>query len=228
LNTPTPFKPRVSWAALWPGLAIAVALLGFASLAQEAREGGINAMDRLTLSVLRAPGSFATAPPWVQELTRDITALGGFTVLSLLTTFAAAMMLQYRQHRQATVFALTVILSQALTEGLKAIIARPRPTLVSQHDIVYSLSFPSGHTTMSTVVYLTLAAIVCRAMQRSGARALTLGAAISLVFAIGITRIELGVHWPSDVLAGWLLGTAITMIAIRTLNLRNSHAARAN
>lgn len=228
MNPPAKIKTQASRSPLWAWLAIVVALIAFASLAQEAREGGINAFDRLTLSILNAPTSFSTAPPWVQESTRDITALGGFTVLALIATFAAAMMLQYRQRYQALIFVLTVILSQALTEGVKAIIARPRPTLVSQHDIVYSLSFPSGHTTMSTVVYLTLAAIVCRALRRPGARALALGAAICLTLAIGITRIELGVHWPTDVLAGWLLGSAIALVAIKALNQKDYWPARAS
>ena len=211
MKVPVTFKPQTNHYSLWRWLLIALCLVGFAALAKEAHEGGISAIDQLALSLLHTPDTFSANPPWVQVLTRDVTALGGFTVLSLICIFAVALMLVYRQHRQAAVFALTVILSQALTEGLKAMIARPRPVLLSQADIVYSSSFPSGHATMSTVVYLTLAMIICRSSLHPSARALTLGAAIILVLAIGITRIELGVHWPTDVLAGWLLGSAIAL-----------------
>ena len=206
---------------LWRGLPIALGLIGFVALANEAHEGGVNALDQLTLSFLQAPATFSGKPPWMQVLTRDLPALGGFTVLVMVLIFATAMMLIYRQRRQAAIFALTVVLSQALTEGLKTIIARPRPALLSYHDVVYSSSFPSGHATMSTVVYLTLGIIAGRALLRPGARYLVLGAAIALILAIGITRIELGVHWPTDVLAGWMLGSVIALSAITAAKSNN-------
>lgn len=208
------YKPHASRSYIWRGGLSALGLIGFALLAEEAREGGVNPLDQLVLSVLHTPMGGSDMPPWVQVLTRDITALGGFTILAVVSVFATTMMLIYHQRRYAAVFALTVVMAQATTEGLKALIARPRPRLLSHADIVYSSSFPSGHATMATVVYLALAVILCRALQRSGARALALGTAIGLILAIGITRIELGVHWPTDVLAGWLLGSAIAVTAV--------------
>jgi len=196
-------------------LAITAAIGGFAALAAEAREGDVGAVDRLLLLAFRAPGNPAVAigPRWVQESARDITALGGFTVLALVTILATALLVLHGRRRQALVFAASVILAQAASEGLKQFIARPRPELVAHFDLVYSASFPSGHAMMSPVVYLTLATVLASQSKRLSVRVTLLSCAALLVGAIGISRVYLGVHWPTDVLAGWALGSAIAIAA---------------
>ncbi|HEV7158181.1 MAG TPA: phosphatase PAP2 family protein [Caulobacteraceae bacterium] len=196
-------------------LAIAGALVGFAALAAEAREGDIGAVDRTLLLIFRVPGDLADpiGPPWVREAARDLSGLGGFTVLTLVTVFATAMLLMHRRRVQALVFAGAVVLAQGASEGLKHLIDRPRPILVPHLDLVYSSSFPSGHALMSPVVYLTLAAVVAAGAESRRVKAWLLGSAILLVIAIGVTRVFLGVHWPTDVLAGWALGSAIALVA---------------
>ena len=137
--------------------------------------------------------------------------------------FAVVMLLLHGRRRQAMVFAAAAILTQAASEAIKFLIHRPRPALVPHYDIVYSSSFPSGHATMSPVVYLTLAAVLAAGSSSRKVKVLLLGSAALLVVAIGVTRVYLGVHWPTDVLAGWALGSAIALAASYALLLAEPH-----
>ncbi len=206
---------RVEWQVLLGCLMITIAVAGFAALAAEAREGDINAVDRVLLLAFRAPGdlSHEIGPRWLQESARDITALGGFTVTVLVSIFATAMLVLHRRRREALLFAAVVIGTEVASEAIKFLIARPRPVLVPHYDLVYSSSFPSGHAMMSPVVYLTLAAVLAAGTPSRQVRTVLLGSAAFLVVAIGVSRVYLGVHWPTDVLAGWALGCAIALAA---------------
>jgi undecaprenyl-diphosphatase len=211
---------RIEVRLLIVSLAAVVVLAGFAFLAAEVREGDVFAVDRIVLLAFRVPGrlDIAVGPRWLQESARDVTALGGFTVLALVATAAIGHLAMHGRRAQAAVFGATVVFAQAASEVLKHVIGRPRPTLVPQHDLVYSASFPSGHAMMAPVVYLTLAAVVAAGERGSSQKVLLLGSASALVVAIGVTRVYLGVHWPTDVLAGWALGCVIALAA--TLILR--------
>jgi undecaprenyl-diphosphatase len=206
---------RVEARMLVAFMAITLALAGFAALAAEAREGDVSRMDRVILLAFRAPGRLdvAIGPRWLQESARDITALGGFTVLTLIAVAATALLLIHGRRRQAAVFAGTVILAQVASSLLKTFVDRPRPQLVAHLDLVYSSSFPSGHAMMTPVVYLTLAAVLSAGERPVGAKIMLLGGAALLVAMVGISRVYLGVHWPTDVLGGWALGSAIALAA---------------
>jgi undecaprenyl-diphosphatase len=201
-------------------LAVTGALAGFAALTDEVREGGTLGVDRIILLALRVPGHLdvAAGPRWLQEAARDVTALGGFTVLMLISILATAMLLIHGRRLQAAVFAGTVVLAQIVSEGLKLWIDRPRPTLVGHLDLVYSSSFPSGHSMMTPVVYLTLASILAAGERKRGEKVLLVGVAAALTAGVGISRIYLGVHWPTDVLGGWTLGAAMAMAAAFVLH----------
>lgn len=196
-------------------LAIVLAVLGFAALAAEAREGDIFRIDRILLLAFRAPDHLDTpiGPRWVREAARDVTALGGFTVLTLISVCATSMLLVHRRRLQAAVFAGTVIAAQIAATLLKQTVDRARPDLVPHLDLVYSASFPSGHAMMAPVVYLTLAAVLAAGERPRAAKVLLLGGAGLVVVAVGISRVYLGVHWPTDVLGGWALGSAIALAA---------------
>jgi undecaprenyl-diphosphatase len=200
-------------------LCAVVAIAGFAALAAEVREGDIFAIDRTLLLAFRTPGHLGTAigPRWLQEAARDISALGGFTVLTLVTVISALLLYLHRRAAQAAVFLASVVFAQMAAEVVKALIDRPRPTLVPHNDLVYSASFPSGHAVMTPVVYLTLATVVAALEHRRHLKAILPICAALLVLAVGISRVYLGVHWPTDVLAGWALGIAIALAASMVL-----------
>lgn len=205
-------------------LAVAVlggTLWGVLHLGSEIQEGETLAFDRALLFALRTPGDAHSpiGPRWVQESARDITALGGFTVLTLATIAGIIALLIYRRRAQALVFGATVLLAQGAAETIKTFVDRARPDLVSHLDMAYSASFPSGHSLMSPAVYFTLAIIVAESQIRPAARTMVVTGAVVLVMAIGISRVYLGVHWPTDVLGGWALGSAMALTAGFVLRL---------
>lgn len=202
-------------------------------LASEIQEGETSAFDRALLLALRTPGDAHSpiGPHWVQETARDITALGGFTVLTLVTVAAVVALLIYGRRVKALVFGATVLLAQAAAAAIKAIVDRPRPDLVSHLDQTYSSSFPSGHSVMAPVVYFTLAIILADTEMRRPARIMLVAGAVALVISVGVSRVYLGVHWPTDVLGGWTLGSAIALgawFALRLLTRRTSQSTAGN
>ena len=213
--TPINSSPRPERLVLIVGLCSVAALAMFASLAAEVLEGDVFALDQLILMAFRDPHNLdlALGPRWLQESARDITALGGFTVLTLVSLVATLLLALHRRRREALIFAATVIGAQAISAIAKIVIDRPRPILVPHHDLVYATSFPSGHALMTPVVYLTLATIIASGETRPHLKAILPICAALVIVAVGISRVYLGVHWPTDVLAGWLLGLAIALCA---------------
>jgi undecaprenyl-diphosphatase len=133
----------------------------------------------------------------------------------------------YGRRLQALAFAAAVILAQAMAEILKAAIGRARPDLVPHYDLVYSASFPSGHSTMTPVVYLTLAATLAAGVGRRQVRVLLIACAFALVLLVGASRVYLGVHWPTDVLAGWAMGAAFALAASIAVQMAAPKSPRA-
>lgn len=187
----------------------------FLSVAGEMAEGETASIDRPLMLMLRTPGDPADpiGSRSFEEAMRDITALGGFTFLTLVTIIAAAALAFYGKRRQALVFAGTVIAAELSADLLKALYNRPRPDLVPHLSYVYSHSFPSGHSTLSAATFLTLAAILSSLQTKRRAKVFLFTIAVGLVLAIGFSRVYLGVHWPTDVLAGWTLGAAWALMA---------------
>ena len=146
-------------------------------------------------------------PAWVRAAMIDITALGGVTVLTLVTIIVAGFLgLKRLWLTLALVLASTISGSLAVAT-IKAIVARPRPALVDHLVQVSSASFPSGHSSNSATIYLTLAALIMQVVPGRALRRYILSVAILLVVLIGCSRVYLGVHWPSDVLTGWGFGS---------------------
>nr|WP_298413328.1 phosphatase PAP2 family protein [uncultured Halomonas sp.] len=181
---------------------------GFVELADTVMEGETRTLDEQILLAFRTPGDLSDplGPGWIEELGRDFTALGGVGVLVFITLITFGFLLLSRYYR-ASLFLLASIGGGLLASTLlKMLFDRPRPDLVSHGSIVYTASFPSGHSMMAAVTYLTLAALLIRIQPRFRLKAYLLVAALLVTVLVGISRIYLGVHWPTDVLAGWTAG----------------------
>jgi undecaprenyl-diphosphatase len=188
----------------------AAAVWVFAELADDVLEGETHAFDEWVLLALRSAGdrSDPLGPSWLEELMRDITALGSTGILTFVTLAVAGFLALDRKSHAALFLMVAVGGGMLLSTGLKMGFDRPRPDLVPHGAIVYTASFPSGHSMLAAVVYLTLGALLARVQPRRVLKLYLLGLAILLTVAVGMSRIYLGVHWPTDVLAGWTVGAA--------------------
>jgi len=204
---------KKSWqvpGVLIPLMLIAAAASGFIAILDEVREGDTRAIDEAIILAFRVPGNPANplGPSWLEESVRDVTSLGSAPAL-VIAVLAVAGFLALAKSWRLAIF--TVAASGGglvLSSLLKYTVDRPRPDLVPYGNLIYTSSFPSGHSMMSAVVYLTLAALVVRLMEKKRLKGYALGVAIALTLLVGLSRIYLGVHWPSDVLAGWSAGAA--------------------
>jgi undecaprenyl-diphosphatase len=189
-------------------LVVAGGLWGFAELADEVMEGETHALDRRLILALRAPDDLSDplGAGWVEEMARDMTALGGVGVLGLLTIAVTGFLWLHRKRRAAVFVLVAVMGGVAISQLLKLGFDRPRPDLVPHGSITHSASFPSGHSMLSAVTYLTLGALLARFHGYRRDKLYLLGLALLIMFVVGISRVYLGVHWPTDVLAGWTLG----------------------
>lgn len=191
-------------------LVMLAAIWSFIALTDEVLEGETRAFDTRILLAMRDPLDRADpfGPVWLEIVARDLTALGGVAVLGLLT-FAAAGYLWLSGHRRSMWFLLVAVAGGVLfSQALKFGIGRPRPDLVPHGTVALTASFPSGHSMMAAVTYLTLAVLMARVEPRRRLRVYFLGLALLITGLVGLSRVYLGVHWPSDVLAGWTAGTA--------------------
>ena len=199
----------------WVFAASAFALLVFVAIASVVMYGTTRDIDERILLSLRdaANRSDPIGPEWFENYMRDITALGGFGVLSLLVLSVSGFL--YATGRQKTAVRIFVISLSGwlLSQGMKLTFQRPRPDLVPYGADVFSSSFPSGHAMVSAVVFLTLGAALARTTEVARVRAYVMTLAIALTLAVGFSRVYLGVHWPTDVLGGWVLGGAWSGLA---------------
>ena len=200
------------------GLALLGALFAaiwlFVELAEEMLEGETQDFDQAVLLAFRSPLDPATplGPAWLETVMRDITALGGLTVLGFVTLAVLGLLWFQSRRRAAGLLLLAIIGGQVFSTLSKAIFDRPRPDLVPHGTLVTSASFPSGHSMMAAVVWLTLAAMVTRVQPDRVLRLYITALAIAVTLAVGFSRVWLGVHWPTDVLAGWAAGAAWALI----------------
>jgi undecaprenyl-diphosphatase len=185
-----------------------VSLWGFIKVADEVFEGETESFDHWVLHQLRDPADPADAigPPWVEEMARDATALGGVAWLTF-TVGVVAVYLWLDGKPRLMGFTLAATIGGTLVSLLlKSLFDRPRPDLVPHLARVYTSSFPSGHSMLSAVVYLTLGSLLAAALPSHKLKLYVLSVAVLLTIFVGLSRIYLGVHYPTDVLAGWLAG----------------------
>ncbi len=201
---------------LWPLLILAlVGALGVAAkLIEDVAEGDTFGFDAAILLALRDPANPAVpvGPVWLRQSAIDITALGGFTVLWLLGGATIAFLGIIGRRVEASCLAVSVIGASLLNAGLKSIFHRTRPDIVPHLTEVSNSSFPSGHAMVSAAIYLTVGITLASTQASLAVRAYLMVVTVVLVLLIGCSRVYLGVHWPSDVLAGWSLGAAWALV----------------
>lgn len=202
-------EARREWPILLIVLLTTAAVWTFIELADAVAGGSTLAIDRELLSLFRDPDAPGLAgPPWLQEMMRDITGLGGTGVLTLITLSAIGFLLLERKDHAAALLLVAVLGGVVLTNVLKIGFGRPRPPFAEYEALLESASFPSGHSTMAAVVYLTIGALIARVRPDPRVRVYVLVLSVLVAILIGISRVYLGVHWPTDVIAGWAVGSA--------------------
>lgn len=191
-------------------LVLALLLAGVGNLASEVVEGDTLAFDRWLIAGLRDPANPGSpiGPAWLERAMVDLTALGGGPFLTLLTIAAAGFLLAARKWGMA-LFVVAAIAGGGLAgKLLKWIFVRDRPDLVPHLVSVDSASFPSAHAMNSAVTFLTLGVLLSRTQEDRRLKAYLMGTALVLTLIVGFSRVYLGVHWPTDVVAGWAVGAA--------------------
>jgi undecaprenyl-diphosphatase len=195
----------------------------FLRLTSEVVEGETRAFDEAILRALRQPGNLSApiGPGWLTHVVTDITSLGGTTVLTLVTIVTVGYLVLASRRATGMFVLLSVLGGWLLSTLLKIGIARPRPDIVPHLVDVHDLSFPSGHAMLSAVTYLTLGLLLSQIQSRRATRLYVITVALTLTLLVGLSRIYLGVHYPTDVFGGWCAGatwaTICWMIARRYL-----------
>jgi len=191
-------------------VAAGIAALAFLAVALLVAAGDAASFDEAVLLAFRedADRDDPLGSHQVEEIARDVTGLGGTAVLTGLTLAVVVAFALRRKWHVAVYVALAVAGGALASSMLKQLFDRPRPDLVAHGQDVYTASFPSGHSMLSAVTFLTLGALLAGAQQERHMRAYVLALAILLTVAVGVSRVYLGVHWPTDVLGGWAAGAA--------------------
>jgi undecaprenyl-diphosphatase len=199
-------RQELYWLAV--GLAACILLLIFLKLASEISEGETQAFDVMILKALRNPddASRIVGPPWLEGSLLDLTALGGTTVLGFVIFAIVGFLLLQARYRTALFIAATSFTGMLVGDVLKQVFNRPRPTVVPHLRDVFTTSFPSGHAMDSAIVYLTLGAILMRMSSGWLTKTYCMVMATLLTFLVGASRVYLGVHYPTDVIGGWIIG----------------------
>jgi undecaprenyl-diphosphatase len=202
------------------GLGLCALLLLFIKLASGVMEGDTQAIDVRILRSLRdaADPSRPIGPAWMESVLLDITALGSPVVLGLIVLIISGYLLLEARFLTAVIVLVSSITSEVADEGLKLLFERPRPSVVPHLRSVVTASFPSGHAMESAIIYLMLGALLMRVVEGRITRIYCMATAIALTFIVGVSRLFLGVHYPSNVVGGWMLGllwAALTFLVTR-------------
>jgi len=199
-------RREITW--LLVGLAGCVLLLVFLMLASEVMEGDTLAMDTKIVRALRSADdpSRPIGPLWMTDVLEDLTALGGPTIIWLVIVSITGYLLLETKYRGAFVVFITAASGDLVNHAIKGAFSRARPTIVPHLRDAFSSSFPSGHSMESAIVYLTLAAMVMRIVKGRVTKAYCFGLALLITLLVGVSRVFLGVHYPTDVIGGWIIG----------------------
>jgi undecaprenyl-diphosphatase len=201
-------KDRQELVILAGGIAVLLLVWIFLALAGEVGEGDTRKFDEWLILALRQPGDPGQlrGGRWLQAAAEDLTALGGPTVLGLTVLTVTGYLVLSGLRRTGLFVFVAATGGWVLNWSLKAAFARPRPDIVPHLREVMSTSFPSGHALTSAAVFLTLGALLMRIAEGRAVKFYCMAVAMTVTLLVGASRVLLGVHYPSDVLAGWTVG----------------------
>ena len=210
------FRLAVRWltgqeaVVLLAALAIVLALLAFSKTAGEMMEGDLREFDDGVLRMMRSADdpSVPIGPAWLVQVAIDVTALGGTGVLAIILLIVVGYLALEGRYDAIALIVVATAGGGVLSGLLKWWFARKRPEIVPHLVNVGSASFPSGHSLLAVVTYLTLGAVLARFVPRRRSRTYCIVVSLLLALLIGLSRVYLGVHYPTDVLAGWSAGLA--------------------
>ena len=222
---------RAELAALAALAVVTLGLMAFVELADDMTEADGQAFDQTVLMAMRPFADDphrAWGPWWLEEAAADLTSLGGISVLTLFAVMVIGFLWFQRKWLSSVLLLAGLAGGVALSEGTKALFERERPPEIYQAVETINASFPSGHALLSTVFYLSIGVMLTRAFPRRRFKTYVLGCAILIALLVGVTRVYLGAHWATDVLAGWSLGAAWAMalwlVAWAVQRLQRRHA----
>jgi len=197
-------------------LGICLAIWAFAEVADEIDEDEHLHLEERIMLAFRNPGSQSdpAGPLWLTQMAIDVSALGGATVITLMSLGVSGFLLLSGRWRPVVLLVATIAGGHLLSVTLKSIYERERPDVVPHLAHVDSASFPSGHSLSSSVIYLTMGALLAQSVAHRREKTYLMAVAFGLTFFIGLSRVYLGVHYPSDVIAGWSAGTAWALICL--------------
>ena len=202
-------------------LAATLGTFAFVKLAGEVKEGETQAFDE---AVLQWIGQRQV--PWVEETLVEVTMLGTAVVVATIVG-VAGLFLWLTRHRYSTILLLVATSGGfVLNKILKNVFDRPRPQVFEWGAHPISSSFPSGHTMSAVIVYMTVAYLAARLQKQRWARWLTMVVALLLILLISFSRMYLGVHYPSDVMAGATIGLAWAGFCMATLEAMQKYTLR--
>lgn len=166
------------------------------------------AFDESVMQALRQPGDggLPVGPRWFIELARDFTALGGYGVLVTLTILVTTFLVLERKPHRARFAVVTIVGGYLLSMTLKHLVGRPRPDMVPWLSFPHSSSFPSGHSMMSAIVYLTMGLMLSELASQRRVKVFLAVSPLIIAAAVGFSRVYMGVHYVTDVVAGWSAG----------------------
>lgn len=195
-------------------LALKIAAAALAILAVSVKLGATESFDTWILSALREPGDLADpiGPRWLEEMVRDFTALGSTGVLTLVVAVMAGFLWVSRKHWSAAYVVVAVASGTYINSLLKIEFDRPRPDFVAHGMYVDTASFPSGHSAGAALTFLTLGLLLSHTQESRSVKTYIFAVSVLVTFLVGLSRVYLGVHWPTDVLAGWSFGAAWALL----------------
>ena len=191
----------------------AIGVLAFIEIADDMTEADGRAFDAMILAAMRPhddPGQ-AWGPWWLEEALADVTSLGGISVLGLFALAVVGFLVIQRKRLSALILVVGLAGGVALSEGFKGVFERERPPAQFQAVDTLNASFPSGHALLSTVFYLTVGVMLARVLPTRRLKVWVMAMAVTIAMLVGISRVYLGAHWATDVMAGWSLGAAWAM-----------------